>query len=336
MRDEEDVNGPSSLVPRPASLSTATVRLANATSEQAVVGGTVKLPSAGAIPPGMWFAPDPPGSEQIVAVYAPLRAVKGGWSGLTMHGWRRTERVWAGGSTTRDRLQFAVERVWFAAPGAADGLRLHVRIGAESFAEEGKNRLGFRYKIGRNPPMQVLDAAWRTDGGQLVAGLPMPQIQLMAPPRVARVSDLPEEIHRLGARAAHEWALAGTVHGVFHLLDWNQQRTPLGRGLRLLELPPKGGVSGALDGLLTTRFRVQIHRPLICDASTLAGSLGQAQAAAATFGLDMESDAVIEWWLEREGYDGALLAPDAHAHGDTRMAIVFRRNQIAQVSGLLR
>jgi hypothetical protein len=315
---------------RGADLSpSATVQLPNARSAQSVVGGTVKLPTSGAIPPGLWFSPEPPGAEDAVAVYAPLRAVRGGWSGLTSHGWRRTSRGPAGRGTAREVVRFEVAREWFPAEGAAEGLRLRVRIGASSFAEEGRVRLGFRYGIGRNPPMEVLDACWLDAEGRERRDLPPPQIQLMAPPRVVRVSDLREEIQRMGARAAHEWALAGAVHEVYRLIDFGQQRTPLGRGLRLVEVAASGGV---LDRFLQQRYRVQILRPLVCDAVRLEEVRGQAQEEAGGLGLDMESDAVIEWWLDRQGYDGALLEPGAHAHGARRMAIAFRRAQIAQIA----
>jgi hypothetical protein len=290
----------------------ATVQLPNAGSAQSVVGGTVKLPSSGAVPPGLWFKPELPGPDNIIAVYAPLRAVKGGWSGLTSHGWRRVEREWSGVGT-RDRLLFEVERIWFAADGGAAGHQLRVRIGAESQAEEGRARLGFRYQIGRNPPMRVLDATWLDSAQHKQVEISPPQIQLMAPPRVARVSDFAEQIGRLGARAAHEWALAGAVHGVWSLVDFAQQRTPFGRGLRLLELPPRSGMTAQLGGLFETRYRVRIERPLICDAPALEAVRGQAQEEASALGLDMESDAVIEWWLERHGHDGALLARIAMA-----------------------
>jgi hypothetical protein len=322
---------PTAVMETTAASAGPTVQLPNAGSTQSVVGGTVKLPSSGAVPPGLWFKPELPGPDDIVAVYAPLRAVKGGWSGLTSHGWRRVERAWSGAGT-RDRLLFEVERTWFAADGGAAGHWLRVRIGAESQAEEGRVRLGFRYRIGRNPPMHVLDALWLDTEGRACAELPPPQIQLMAPPRVARVSDFAEEIGRMGARAAHEWALGGAVHGVFRLVDFAQQRTPFGRGLRLLELPPRGGMTAQLGALFETRYRVRIERPLICDAPALEAARGQAQEEASGLGLDMESDAVIEWWLERHGYDGAVLAPGAHSYGDARMAVVFRRSQVARVN----
>jgi hypothetical protein len=307
-----------------------TVQLPNARGAQSVVGGTVKLPTSGAIPPGLWLSPEPPGPEDALAVYVPLRAVKGGWSGLTMHGWRRVERAWAGAGT-RDVVRFEVEREWFASEGCAGGLRLRVRIGAASEAEEGKARLGFRYRIGRNPPMEVLDAWWVDQEGRERRDIAAPQIQLMAPPRVPRVSDFAEEIAVMGAREANEWALAGAVHGVYKLIDYAQQRTPLGRGLRLVEI---AGQTGFLDRLRQQRFRVRIERPLVLGAVALGELRGRAQQEASGLGLDMESDAVVEWWLERQGYDGALLEAGAHGYGAARMAVAFRRAQIARIGGL--
>lgn len=306
-----------------------TVQLPNARGAQSVVGGTVKLPTSGAAPPGLWFAPEPPGAADAVAVYVPLRAVRGGWSGLTSHGWRRVERSWADDGTSRNLVRFEVEREWFAADGAAEGRRLRVRIGASSYAEEGRTRLGFRYRVGRNPPMQVLDVRWLDAQGRERRDLPAPQIQLMAPPRVARVSDFDEQVLSMGAREANEWALAGAVHGLYRPVDVTQQRTPLGRGLRLVEIT--GGTS-LLGRLLQQRYRVQIRRPLLCDAARLEAARGQAQEEASGLGLDMESDAVIEWWLDRQGYDGAVLEPGAHSHGDVQMVVAFRRSQIAQVT----
>ncbi|MFO7170786.1 MAG: zinc ribbon domain-containing protein [Chloroflexota bacterium] len=318
---------PEAAAPRGA----VTVRLPNARSAQSVVGGTVKLPTSGAVPPGLWFRPEPPGAEDAVAVCVPLRAVKGGWSGLTSHGWRRVDRSWAGDGTSRDVVRFEVEREWFAADGCASGLRLRVRIGAASHAAEGRERLGFRYRLGRNPPMSVLDARWLDAEGRERRELAVPQIQLMAPPRVPRVSDFQEEIRSMGAREANEWALGGAVHGVFELIDSGQQRTPFGRGLRLAEIT--GGRGGLLGRLLQQRYRVRIERPIVCDAVAVAEIRGRAQEEARGLGLDMESDAVVEWWLERQGYDGGVLEPGAHSFGDRRVAVVFRRAQIAKITG---
>jgi hypothetical protein len=57
-------------------------------------------------------------------------------------------------------VRFEVAREWFAAAGCGGGAVLRVRIGAQGYATEGCERLGFRYNIERNPPMQVLEARW--------------------------------------------------------------------------------------------------------------------------------------------------------------------------------
>ena len=64
-----------------------TVLLPNARGEQSVVGGTVKLPTSEAIPPGLWLLPEVPGPSDVIAIYAPLHAVVGGWSATTSDGW---------------------------------------------------------------------------------------------------------------------------------------------------------------------------------------------------------------------------------------------------------
>ncbi|MDW8233057.1 MAG: zinc ribbon domain-containing protein [Roseiflexaceae bacterium] len=193
-----------------------TVRLANARTAQAVIGGTVKLPSSGATPPGLWFAPELPGPDDIVAVYAPLRAIVGGWSGLVEHGWKKCGQEWAAEGVNRTLVRFVVERTWFAAPGAAHNLRLIVQISAVAHADEGRTRRGFRYRIGADPPMDVA-AAWWVDGSTPRFDLPVPQIQIMAPPRIGRVSDFPETVRRMNAREAEAWARQGEVHGLFRM-----------------------------------------------------------------------------------------------------------------------
>ncbi len=142
----------------PSAATGPTVRLANVRTGQVVVGGTVKLPSSGAVPPGLWFAPELPGPDAIVAIYAPLRAVVGGWSGLIDHGWKKCSQEWAADGTSRALVRFTVERVWFAVPGAAHNMRLQVQIGAMAHAGEGRTRRGFRYRIGADPPMDVVTA----------------------------------------------------------------------------------------------------------------------------------------------------------------------------------
>lgn len=308
-----------------------TVRLANARTEQTVIGGTVKLPSSGAAPPGLWFAPELPGPDDIVAVYAPLRAIVGGWSGLIEHGWKKCGQEWADDGTSRMLVRFTVERVWFAAPGAAHNMRLMVQIGAVAHADEGRTRRGFRYRIGADPPMDVA-AAWWVEGNAPRFDLSAPQIQIMAPPRIMRVSDFRETVRRMNAREAETWARQGEVHGLFRMLHSAQQRTPVGRGIPLLEVSPLGAWL-RLGGVVGPLYRVQMFRPLVCDAPAWKRLKQRIVREAADLGLDMKTDAIIEWWLDREGYDGAVFERNAHPYGGGRAVIAFRRSQITLIEG---
>lgn len=308
-----------------------TVRLANARTEQAVIGGTVKLPSSGAVPPGLWFASELPSPDDVVAVYAPLRAIVGGWSGLIEHGWKKCGQEWAADGTSRTLVRFLVERAWFAAPGAARTMRLMVQIGAVAHADEGRTRRGFRYRIGADPPMDVA-AAWWIEGNAPRFDLPVPQIQIMAPPRVVRVSDVRETVRRMNAREAETWARQGEVHGLFRMPNSAQQRTPVGRGIPLLEVSPLGAWL-RLGGAVGRLYRVQLFRPLVCDAVAWKRLRQRIVQEAMDLGLDMNTDAIIEWWLDREGYDGALFERNAHRYGGGRAVIAFRRSQIALIEG---
>lgn len=316
----------------PAAATGPTVRLPNAPGEQSVVGGTVKLPSSGAIPPGLWFVPELPGPDDIMAIYVPLRAVVGGWSGTINDGWRKVDHAWAADGSSRNRVRFEVDRSWFAAPHYAEGAQLHARIGATSFAEEGHTRRGFRYRVGANPPMEVVEAWWADAHGRRLAH-PVPQIQLMAPPRVRRVSDYPEKIARLNAREADVWAKAGAAKGLYRMPNAAQQRTPVGRGIPLFEVSGPTALL-RLAGLYPQVYRAQIRNPLICKAGGWPALQKRIRADAQGLGLDMDTDAVIEWWLDRQGYDGAVLERGAHPQSyERRMVVAFRRSQIAEVVG---
>lgn len=313
-----------------SSAGVPTVQLVNARVEQMVIGGTMKLPSSGAMPPGLWLAPDPPGPEDVVAIYAPLRAIVGGWSGLIGAGWRphETEPTAARGPTTVYR--FVTERDWFPATGGARGLRLRVRVLAEAAADEGRSRRGFRYQVAHDPPMQVVASWWLDPSSGARVGLDSPQVQLMAPPRVPRVSDFKEAIEQLPAPEAHRWALAGREHGVFRLLSASQQRTPAGRGLPLAEIR-RGWSLGRIFGRPEPRYRVQFHRPLACHWAEWRRWLRTIRAEAAELGLDFEADSSVEWWLDRQGYDGVVFDGASQLYGHERVAIAFRRAQIARV-----
>ena len=306
----------------------ATVRLANARVEQAVVGGTVRLATSTAVPPGLWMLDTPPGPERVVALYVPLRAIVGGWSGTTGDGWQKIGQQ-ASGMDSRDLVTFETTREWFPAHNHGQSLRLHVQIGASSFAEEGRTRRGFTYRVGDDPPMEVLEAGWR-DGSRR-RDLPCPQIQLMAPPRVQRISDFDERITRMDERAADRWARQGEVQGLWYMPDETQQRTPVGRGIPLQELAVTGrlmrfaGVGGAF-------YRVQIRNPLRVRAGDWRRMHDAMHAEAARLGLDLGTDAVVEWWLDQHGHDGALFERGAYPGSVARTAVVFRRNQIAEIA----
>jgi hypothetical protein len=304
-----------------------TVRLSNAAVAQSVLGGTMRLPSDAATPPGHWSLGRPPGPEDIVAVYAPLRAVVGGWSGLEKEGWRRQE----GDANAAQFACFETERRWFAATGRADNLQLEVRLRAQSEAVPGATRRGFRYRIGENPPIEVVAARWLSaDGGVALPDLPLPQLQVMAPPRVPRVSDLPERILELPAQEAERWAAGSKVPALLHLESGRQQRTPAGRGIVLYE-PATPAWLGWLGGLFRRRYRVRLLNPYIAPLSGWNAQMREMRRDAAAVGLDIETDAAVEWWLDREGYDGAVLSYERPQRGYRAMVVAFRRSQIVAV-----
>ncbi|HMO56028.1 MAG TPA: zinc ribbon domain-containing protein [Roseiflexaceae bacterium] len=307
-----------------------TVRLANANVEQSVVGGTVKLPTGGAMPPGMWLIPTMPEPRDVLAIYAPLRAVVAGWSGTLNDGWQRDGEERAADGSGRMAIKFAVDREWFPAPGYGEGMRLRVRIGAESYADLGRTRRGFRYRIGANPPMDVLDSYWMTAAGRVRRDLPVPEIQIMAPPRVPRVSDYRESIGRLNEREADTFARQGVVHGIFRLTSDVQQRTPVGRGIPLFEIP--GGWIGArVAGIMQQLYRVQIRHPLVCGIGEWQRLQPKIVKDARDLGLDFTADLAVEWWLDRQGHDGAIFRGGMAGNSFSRQVIAFRRSQIVAV-----
>lgn len=319
-------------VVQPHPISGPTVRLPNARSEQSVIGGTMKLPTAGALPPGLWLRPEMPGADDVIAVYAPLRAVVGGWSGTTSDGWRKVDQSWAHDGSSRELVRFDVQREWFAALGCAEGARLRVRLSATSYAAEGRTRRGFRYHIGADPPMELADARWFDADGRPCPGVPIPQVQIMAPPRVLRVSDYSEAIQHMSMREAVQWARVGSVHMPLRMPDSTQQRTPVGRGISLFEVPG-GSMLRSLAGLVFQLSYVQVRHPLVVDAGTWGPLQQRIQGEARGLGLDMPTDAVIEWWLDRQGYDGAWFKSNAHPFALGGAVVVFRRSQIVQATG---
>ncbi|HEY3229859.1 MAG TPA: zinc ribbon domain-containing protein [Roseiflexaceae bacterium] len=305
------------------------VQLPNARVAQSVIGGTIRLATSGAIPPGLWLHDEPPGPEDVVAIYAPLRAIVGGWSGLSGAGWRRDEQAPALAIGSTMIFRFETRREWFAAPGCGQGLRLHIQLRAQAAANEGHTRRGFRYRAYHDPPMEVAAAWWVDPATGARSDRPLPQIQIMAPPRIPRVSDHHEPIATMPERDAEAWAREGQVHGLFHLLYETQQRTPAGRGLPLAEaemawLPQ-------LLGRPRQQYRVQAFRPLACDWAEWQRFQPRLHADARNLGLDLGTDLVVEWWLDRQGYDCVIFKDARQLYDCERAVIAFRRAQIVRI-----
>jgi hypothetical protein len=319
----------------PAAAVGPTVRLPNAGVAQQVIGGTVKLPASGAVPPGLWVLDAPPGPDDVVAIYPPLRAVRGGWSGLIGRGWRP-----AGSEADGPRMtfHFVAPVEWFPAGGCGAGLRLLVEVAASSGAWEGKERRGFRFGLRRDGPMRVVSAAWRDSAGAPVADRPLPQIQIMAPPRVPRVADLADEPGLLDAREAALWAEGSQAPGAYRLYreQLMQEHTPAGRGITLVPLR-EGREAGRpwwgrlLPGVMPARYRARIERPLVCALADWAGRLRGIRDEARGLGLDLEPALAAEWWLDRNGHDGVIFTAAQARYGVERVAIVFRRAQLALI-----
>lgn len=317
---------PPASVPQ-SSAGQATVRLANANVEQTVIGGTMRLPTSGAVPPGLWLLESPPGPEDVVAVYAPLRAVVGGWSGLEGKGWQKLGSGVDPHNHSWKQFRFVAKREWFPAPGHGQGLRLKVRIEAESQAELGRERRGFRYREHYDPPMRISEAHWLND---TAPDRPLPQIQIMAPPRVPRISDLDEQVQLMARIAAEEWDRRSELRDDFLLLNPNQQHTPAGRGLVLARLPRWLGLP-RLDTVGAARYRVLIRRPFRCRWRDWSRERRRINDEARELGLDLGTHLAVEWWLDRQGYDSVLLDEARTRYEYDQVVIVFRRQQIVQI-----
>ena len=307
------------------------VRLPNARVDQSVIGGTIRLPSSGAIPPGLWLREQPPGPADVVAIYAPLRAIVGGWSGLSGAGWRRNDESQSSLESTNRLFQFETQREWFPAPGCGQGLRLAIRLRAQAEAEEGHERRGFRYRTHYDPPMEVVEARWRDPATGAARDHPLPQIQIMAPPRIRRVSDYDEKIATMPAADAAAWAREGAIHGLFQLLQTSQQRTPAGRGLPLAESGPASWL-GRMIGQPRERYQVQAFHPLVCRWPEWRKLRRRIRDDARGLGLDLETDLMVEWWLDRQGHDCVVFEEAQRLYGHQRVVIAFRRSQIAQIN----
>ncbi len=313
----------------------ATVKLANARVPQEVIGGTVRLPDSGATPPGLWQGDEPPGPTDVVAIYPPLRAVRGGWSGLVGRGWQPTGHSGQGSDII---YHFRALVRWFPAPGCGAGLTLEVEVIANSRAVEGRERRGFRFGLRRDGPMRVARATWFDARARPLPGQPLPQIQIMAPPRIPRVSDLDEAPLALDARSAAEWAMGSQAQGAYRLYrdTLMQEHTPVGRGITLV--PLREGREGGrpwwhrlLPGVIPQRFRVRLEQPFTCDLEEWPQRLETIRAEARSLGLDLDPAQAAEWWLDRYGYDGVVFTGARKRYAAARVVIVFRRSQLARI-----
>jgi hypothetical protein len=320
-------------LPRTTTRLVDEVQLPNARAAQSVVGGTIKLATSGAIPPGLWAFDQPPTARDVIAVYAPLRAVVGGWSGIIDAGWQLRQQLAPHPGSTMPRFQFTTTREWFPAEGCGAGMRLLVRIVAEAEAEEGRTRRGFRYRAHYDPPMQVEDIQWLPNNQSWVAGeLPLPEIQIMAPPRIQRVSDIREQPRTLPEPLAVGWAREGKIHEAFHLISEKQQRTPAGRGLLLGAVASQHFLT-RIFYRLDSRYYVRMTNPLRCSWQEWQQTQRAIGVQAQGLGLALETDATVEWWLDQQGHDGLVLEDVREKYEYPRVAIAFRRGQLVRVEG---
>jgi hypothetical protein len=329
----------------PTGRAAPTVRLGNAGVEQSVIGGTVRLPTSGAVPPGLWVLDEPPGPDTVLALYTPLRAVVGGWSGLVGKGWRSDGSQEQPDGRTIFRFSAAVE--WFPAPGCGANIRLRARIGAESRGKEGRERRGFRYLAHHDPPMSLLDATWYGADGIPHPDMPIPQIQIMAPPRVPRVSDYDDKVETMVAAEAEVWSRGSQVPGSYRLAPGSniiggtlaQAQTPAGRGIvftpvGLIERQLRGIIPpGVIDFGMGDRFRLRLERPYACELAAWNNQLRKIRAEAHDLGMPMEPEPAAEWWLDRNGYDGVIFTKAHARYSAERAVIAFRRSQIVRVTG---
>jgi hypothetical protein len=314
------------------------VRLVNANVEQSVIGGTVRLPTSGAIPPGLWVHDEPPGPDDVVAVYAPLRAVRDGWSGLEGRGWvldRREDRP-----DGRDHFFFSAQLTWFPASGCGAGLRLQMTVTAMSRAKEGRSRRGFRYSLSGQGPMRPDSIGWVDRDGNPVER-PLPQVQIMAPPRVRRMSDFDERVEWLPAVEAEHWAAGSRTPGLFRTARQLQGRpvqehTPAGRGITLLPIEmPLGQAQRWLRRFFTGQdhmvCRVRVTNPFTCAWPAWRKQRAAIAREAADLGMAMATEAMVEWWCDRYGYDALIFTDARRRYEVDRVLIVFRRSQVVEV-----
>ncbi len=132
----------------------------------------------------------------------------------------------------------------------------------------------------------------------------------------------------MAAADAEAWARQGEVPGRFKLLYESQQRTPAGRGLPLAEvsapwLPLRLLGQTAQPGA----YRLQAFRPLVIKWNDWRKLQTRISAEARGLGLDLGTDLVVEWWLDRQGHDGVVFEDAKRKYGHPRVAIAFRRRR---------
>jgi hypothetical protein len=308
----------------------ATVRLSNSNVEQAVIGGTIRLATDQAVPPGLWMHPHAPTPADTVAIYAPLRAIVGAWSGQRSAGWRLVDsQVDEFDDRGRRIFNFEIVRSWFPSPNYGENLELRIKIGAYSTAEAHETRRGFHFHPDRDSPMRVIEAWWVNAITSKRVERPLPIIQIMAPPRIPRVSDFQEgfaNAKELGVKP-EDWARRGQLPELFTLQNTSQTRTQVGRGLVLDAVRRPGGLfSRPWSGGLA--YRVLAHKPLIILPNQWYPISERMRKDAKALGLDFGTEFEAEWWLDKQGYDAVVFEPSVMGENRVRKVIAFRRSQI--------
>lgn len=309
----------------------ATVRLGNANVEQAVIGGTMRLATDQAIPPGLWFRANAPLPSDTIAIYAPLQAIVGAWSGQTSAGWQpvQLDQIILD-DRGRRIFSFEIVRTWFPSANCGENLELKVKIGAYSTSKNHETRRGFHYRPGSDSPMSVVEAWWvnSSTGQRIERDLPI--IQIMAPPRIPRVSDFQEgfaNAKTLGIKP-EDWAKQGKLPERFELQNTAQTRTEAGRGLVLLASARYGSgfFSRALSSSLS--YRVLAHNPLIVPPGQWYQFSQRMRNDAKALGLDFGTEFDAEWWLDKHGHDAVVFEPSGRNDQRARRVVVFRRSQV--------
>jgi hypothetical protein len=76
-------------------------------------------------------------------------------------------------------------------------------------------------------------------------------------------------------------------------------------------------------------YRVQAFRPLIIRWNDWRKLQTRIRAEARGLGLDLGTDLVVEWWLDRQGHDCVVFEDAKRQYGHQRVVVALRRAQIA-------